>query len=792
MGLQVVSFVLLIPGVALSQTDNGIHVGRPKVYDTRALQLMMDDLAKSLQGTSMVDPKALAAALGNVQGFSSTDLSQGFMANGAVGPQAASVFAGSAGAANPAATGTTTSPTVSINIAPTMNAGTAGPAAASSAPAGTGPQPPALPALQTAPTYNPNFGPSGGDLLADEANLTYQLFNLRMMLERALSDRLYKTSARLQAVLGFDIDIEPASAAKNAVANVDVTVQIDCHNLPNCNAKDDLSIVALMPEEGSHNAATLSQKATGFGGALASAVFSVGYSVQKRSQTFYVYRDMDTVSYAPPSDSSVVHFGWQFRPVLGRPTVAAGRRHLIVVLSLPSADDPADSRIDDDCKKPKDPGLSAILTANVTTSWKKYDSKLQATNHGARWPHALPKSDPKPTPFHFEVPATSTVQDDLGPCVSQIDWVPTNAANGVAIVSGKNFFPGTTVRFGNKTYASSADGLVIKSDQELEVTLPSVAAAWGGEISGRYGRAISLVTGSKDLPGYRIAEVDAAPTGNSLYFVTVVLQTLACDKCKHPPFGAILDILGLPTVLLNGAPPANTPSLYREDDKLRIQFAAPAAAFSSGAEIATMFPFAGPEWMKTMPYFVTTLNVARLSGTDVTTLIISANDPGAQLCTGWSLSLDGKKSYSAGDSELKCLDRESNTVALTVKNDDLKSAKRFVMTKMDRAPLQAEIPKSDAPSPAPVVDKTKKVTVQQYDVVAVTFQGTNFDKVTKVLFDKVQLDILEKDAKHIVIGLTRDVTDKPRSSVDLQLLSDGNDPVVANLTITPSPEQKGK
>ena len=95
-------------------------------------------------------------------------------------------------------------------------------------------------------------------------------------------------------------------------------------------------------------------------------------------------------------------------------------------------------------------------------------------------------------------------------------------------------------------------------------------------------------------------------------------------------------------------------------------------------------------------------------------------------------------------------------MALTVKNDDLKSAKRFVMTKMDRAPLQAEIPKSDAPSPAPVVDKTKKVTVQQYDVVAVTFQGTNFDKVTKVLFDKVQLDILEKDAKHIVIGLTRD------------------------------------
>ena len=277
-------FVAFIPAWGL---DNGIHVAPPKLYDARALQLMRDDLANSLAKTSFVDPTALANALGNVQGFNATDLSQQFAANGAVGPNAAGVLAGTAGSAAtvPPSTGLTTPP-VSITISPTVNQGTAAPAAATAPSAG--PQPPALPALQTAPTYNPNFGPSGGDLLADETNLTYQLFNLRMMLERALSDRLYNRQARRQAVLGFEIDVVPTKDARDAAAVVDVTVRLDCNQLSGCESGKPLSVVSLMPEEGSHNAVTLSQKATGFGGALASAVFSVGYSVQKRNTVFYI------------------------------------------------------------------------------------------------------------------------------------------------------------------------------------------------------------------------------------------------------------------------------------------------------------------------------------------------------------------------------------------------------------------------------------------------------------------------------------------------------------------------
>ena len=71
------SFVASVVPLVVQAQDNGIHVGAPKVYDARALQLMMDDLEKSLQKTSFVDPKALAAALGNVQGYNSTDFQPG-------------------------------------------------------------------------------------------------------------------------------------------------------------------------------------------------------------------------------------------------------------------------------------------------------------------------------------------------------------------------------------------------------------------------------------------------------------------------------------------------------------------------------------------------------------------------------------------------------------------------------------------------------------------------------------------------------------------------------------------
>lgn len=199
---------------AHAQSDNGIHVGKAKVYDSRELTLMLDNLSESLQGRQFIDPSQLAKVLGNVQGFRESDTSFAFQAIGAVGSGAASVFSGT-----PAASTTTpatdasgsTSPAATISVSLTLNAGstTASTAATTSPSATTRPQPPALPALQTGPTYTPTFGSNGSDLLSDEVNLTYQLYNVRMLLDRSLTDRTIEKRPRLQAVVGFDIDIEP-------------------------------------------------------------------------------------------------------------------------------------------------------------------------------------------------------------------------------------------------------------------------------------------------------------------------------------------------------------------------------------------------------------------------------------------------------------------------------------------------------------------------------------------------------------------------------------------------------
>jgi hypothetical protein len=103
-----------------AQSDNGIHVGKPKVYDSRELTLMLDNLSESLQGKHFVDPSQLAKALGNVQGFRESDTSFAFQANGAVGPGAASVFSGTPAASTTPATDTTgsTTPGVTINVSP--------------------------------------------------------------------------------------------------------------------------------------------------------------------------------------------------------------------------------------------------------------------------------------------------------------------------------------------------------------------------------------------------------------------------------------------------------------------------------------------------------------------------------------------------------------------------------------------------------------------------------------------------------------------------------------------------
>ena len=89
------------------------------------------------------------------------------------------------------------------------------------------------------------------------------------------------------------------------------------------------SLVALMPQEKTYNSVALNTKSNAFGGSAVAKIFTIGYSERRRGQTFYLFRDTDTASLTyPAAGANTTRFGWVFRPVLGRRSVTADKRHM--------------------------------------------------------------------------------------------------------------------------------------------------------------------------------------------------------------------------------------------------------------------------------------------------------------------------------------------------------------------------------------------------------------------------------------------------------------------------------
>ncbi len=521
---------------AKPQFCNGISVGAPKVFDNRTLTLMIESLSQTLQQqqTNYIDQKSVAAALANIQGFSQTDTTTN--------------------------TSITATPTPATDVKTTLNTGNV---------SSTGtPLPntfqrqtdvnrasvtPTAPTLDTTPAFQgftPTYGSSASDLLSDQVNLTYQIFNLRMILERALSDRLLPNAnggaddnkTRLQAVLGFNVTLDPPRTANDAVAVVEITLS--------SKDKKDLSLVALMPQEKTYNAAALNSKSNAFGGSAVVSSFQVGFSARKRGQIFYLYRDNDTISYERMTgDPTQIVFGWMFRPVLGRRSVSPGLRQLFAIAALPNVDRLKDVTCAGNDKDDIPCNLS--LSAAVRTYWKKYDRgtltsfERRDTNRAKEFWYGLSLTLAEPQIFDgnkylnkaaytVEVRASSEYEHDLRPTVSDVIWRPTGAKNVVISARGNNFFSQTKVALGDTTYADGS-GLILKSNQAFDLVTTIDALANGpGTIIGRYDIGAPLIKLS-DLPpgfgdsGVKITEVDIHPSLGGHHRIDVSLQGIPSD-----------------------------------------------------------------------------------------------------------------------------------------------------------------------------------------------------------------------------------------------------------------------
>jgi hypothetical protein len=616
----------------LAQSDNGISVGDPKIFDNRALALMLEALNESLRATTVIDGTKLAATFGNLQGFQQDAIARSFSLQGA--PLPGIVETSKLTGANENLTGgATTTTTVQPSGAVTANVITNESQKATSGTENStqtttparSPVTPALPGFLTPPTFTPQFGPNGGDLLTDQVNLTYQIVNLRLLLDRALTDRLYGDAPRLQAVLGFNVSLDPPRDSQDSAAFVEITLTtVPPKDGP---AAEPVSVVAVMPQEKTYNSAALSNRANAFGGSAVSSVFSIGYNEQRQSQTFYLYRDNDTIAFERMSDSPTeTTFGWSFRPVLGRRSVSPGARQMFAVISLPYADVKASE---------------IPVKVSIKTYWRHFDQKLKTSSESRTfWQNMArglslgtaqdrPRGGDVAIVKTVAVPTTTKFQDNLTPQVGSIEWDLIGEANAMVRVRGSNFFQGTEVRLGTSRFLSAADGLTLKSDKAFDLIAPASALMSNGFVVGRYGSAEPLLDakGRDPSTGMTITGVSVRPPlgGRSLMEIRVRARD-----------GSPLEMSKLPgTVLIRIndtiVPPPYNLVASKAGQLEYVSLYVPEAAQASGL-VTVRFPFGTDRWAASFRVYdpsvaISIVRFAPEGEKDTTTkLLITTND----------------------------------------------------------------------------------------------------------------------------------------------------------------------
>lgn len=550
------------PPAAAKIEARGITVGAPKAFDNRTLSLMLERLRSQLAGINVIDQAALAKAIGSVQGSRIQETARAFTIQGPGTPSLQNEHDTTSNLTPPASAPTMTDSTKQTTTTP-----------------GITPSAPTVPDVISTPSAltNLQYGMSASDLLNEQVDLTYEIINIQMLLDRSLSDRLFTTQdlkPRLQSVIGFNVTIDPPRDAENAEAVVEIKLR--CREPKECNTDGlEPSLVAAMPQEHTYNSVALNSKANAFGGSAVIKLVTVGYSERRRGQTYYMFRDNDTVSFQRQSvpRSGEIIFGWGFRPVLGRRSVAPGTRQLFAVVSLPKED------------LPDSTGKVEHFAVDVKAYWRKYDpgSLTTADDDEIRpWSkvgHVLslgtsltypPSGESEVNGFDLAVPLTSSYLNVLAPTVRSIAWRPVGNKQAVIAVKGQNLYSDTKVAMGDKILATSQDGLRLLPDQALDITTDMSALVSDAAILGRYGPAIPLeIAAPPGKTQLSIIQAVRRPAALGGYVDLTIVPQFENHGCLDPA-ELVDEKFGQPLLFLNGGPvpgPYQYPPLTAEEEQ---------------------------------------------------------------------------------------------------------------------------------------------------------------------------------------------------------------------------------
>lgn len=801
---------------------NGISVGRPKVFDNRSLTIMLQQLSESLRSMQVIDSKTVSMALGNFQGSKVTDNS---FSVSATGPGTPGVTDANTVGTAPGQITTKTTDATGASTSVTKNDPTATSVTTSDVLTTTrAAQTPTAPTL-AAPTTDLGvavpFGQNAGDLLSDQVNLTYQIFNLRMISERSLSDRLWNGNPRRQAVLGFNISLDPPSYAKDSAAVVEISIFCPKSN------KGDVSLVAMMPQEKTYNAAALSSSSKAFAGSAMAGPVTIGAAGRRSQKTMFLYRDNDTIAYEDmmrAEQASELEFGWVFRPVLGRRSVSPGMRQMFAVIALPNdncpVEDPATSSVStvshqgNSNQKAVCNSGDTKLTVKIRTYWKKYDrgtlttasaSQIMGLSRFQNFFGVSPKLTPQYLDFatysNVDVSSPWVTDDNLKATIKDVTWSSTGGNSVVVSLTGQNFFTGTTVIMGGQTYRESSGNLLIKSDGIMDILTDTTALANSdGVVIGRYGRSARISaegTARRNPvpPPGLIKDVTMGPNLSGDHKLTVHLSI----PCSDLPLNEVSNKPKVPFILVNDT---NSPGRAYIDcpagkPPVLTTWVADDVVSGKSPRLQLIYPFGLSSQIEPLTDARLDFQLERLSQqgdkAGQSFLLKALTNPNFEALESahgcWTLQVGPDYEINlptvgcSNKPDVKNMQKLTATTILIRNIPEKKGSPlfkdTFVLKDNVRSFYELSVPAAKAEIKKPVFVPKQNPTVNQNDSRWVSVQGTGLEGVTSAKINDVPIDLRliaakkPKDKDQLQLNIQRTISNKS-GDVDITFYDSSN------------------
>jgi len=770
---------------APSVADNGIIVGEPKVYDNAALQQMLDSARARLASMQFLDSSAIAAHIGSLQGASMQQSGVSFSVNGPpiaglqttanTGNTVTTTSQGTSSTnnsgstttttGNTTATGTTPGSTTSEQLAVTGPSTTAtstgntqsvltGPSTQSVATlAQQNPSAAPAPAMSTF-TLPSNFSPSASNVLNEQMQLNSEVESLSLLLEGALSDQFYQQGGvsfpKRRITIGIPVTIIPSKKYKGDVAEIDLTVSsvVDC---------TPPAITAILPQDKTYNVASISSKSASIGGGVVTGVLTAGVNFAWQKQTYYIVQDQDTVALQYPSSSTShsIQFGWQLRPVLGRPSVTSGMRTLFVQLALP----------------PEVCGQNDNLAAvSVATAWKRIDRKTNSVDSHLIDPVASSR---------YLIPKINAAPQ-IGAVIGPVD----NGDGTVTVhLASTSYLQGTYIKIGTSIIAQGSP-LALFDPSHIDFTVPAALLAtqpaFLADRSGAYTKIIDARIGQEN--NNRCLTIDTpsmVPVTSSLgrLSVKVNLDTSNCF-CKEILNGTGLGDLHFVAAIGNRVFGYRDAPINVDESAGTLTFLAPVDLLRTSPSVMIVRPLWGEPFRATASFsapLVPTIDKAPVVSKSSDNLQIALFGSNLQQLTpppGMKFNASGKSCDVKGPLATD----DSNTARILCVPQALTSAMDQIPLRTASGDLLLIAMPTNPNKDTPTLDAHAPILAGK--AVGLTFTGSHLDDFTGVKVGKATITgaKLAKDKKSIDVPLTAAMVTAP--SIELTFSFKDSHPLV--------------